>query len=214
VVLDGAIREGDTRVDVLRVLVQEGEAAAGTFWRYTTVEGGSIELYGRPGAEPIAAFVVAPQPPPVVSSGFDFSLFTLANASFDYVEQFMRLDAPDPARERRYAARAIKMPFAMVWDEAPKPTTCVFPMTGPHGGRLGCRTLLRERAETTAAAFTFDDIVELDGVPQRRVRVHVQRRGMPAAALVERRFEVPRGGAPFAFSGDPVFVRWTDSLFD
>ena len=213
VLLDGAIREGDTRVDVLRVLVQEGDAAAGVFWRYTTVEDGAISLYGRPGAEPIAAFAAAPQPPPLIASGFDHTLFTLANEVFLYVERYMALDR-NPARVQRWARLPIRMPFALVWHDPDKPTLCVLAFTGPQGALVGCRDMLRENTAGHAAAFAFDDVVELDGKPHRRIRVHVQRRGMPAAAIVERRFDVPDVHAPFVFTGDPVFVRWTDSLFD
>ena len=212
-VLDGAIREGDTRVDCLRVLVQEGAAAAELFWRYATVDNGALALYGRPGAQAIVPFAAPPQPPPLVASGFDHTLFTLAYAAFGYIDQFMAQEPADPQRAARYATRPIKMPFAIVWDESPKPTMCAFAMAGPHGASVMCREMLRTRPAIHAVALAYDDVVELDNRPHRRVRVHVERRGMPAAALVERPFSVPTTTAPFAFSGDPAFVRWTDSLF-
>jgi hypothetical protein len=213
VILDGAIREGDTRVDCLRVLVQDGTAAAELFWRYTTVEDGVLALYGRPGAHAIPPFAAAPLPPPIVASGFDHSLFTLAHAACGYIEQFMALEAADPQHAARDATRPIKMPFAIVWDESSKPTMCAFAMAGPHGASVTCREMLRTRPAIHAVALAYDDVVELDNRPHRRIRVHVERRGMPAAALVERPFAVPTAGSPFAFTGDTGFVRWTDSLF-
>jgi hypothetical protein len=212
VLVDGAIREDDTRVDCLRVLLQEGETAASLFWRYATVGEGSIELYGRPAAQPVPAFVAAPQPPPFVTSGFDAGLFGLASEAFGYIEKFMAVSPIDAERAARYRTQPLSMPFAMTWDDTPKPSFCKFALAGPHGAREGCRELLRERPAIHSVAFTFDDVLELDHRPHRRIRVHVQRRGMPAAAIVERPFELPPPDAPFAFSGEPAFVRWTESL--
>jgi hypothetical protein len=213
VVLDGAIREGDTRVDCLRVLVQDRHAAAELFWRYTTVDDGALALYGRPGAQAIAPFAPAPQPPPIVASGFDHSLFTLAYAAYGYIDAFMAQEPHDPQRAAHYAVRPIKMPFAIVWDASPKPTMCAFAMAGPHGAAVMCREMLRTRPAISAVALAYDDVVELDNRPHRRLRVHVERRGMQASALVERPFTVPTTDAAFAFTGDATFVRWTDSLF-
>lgn len=214
VLMDGAIREDDTRVDCLRVLLQEGETAASLFWRYATVAEGSIELYGRPAAQPVPAFVAPPQPPPFVTSGFDAGLFGLASEAFAYIEKFMTIAPVDAQAATRYRTQSLSMPFAMTWDDDSKPSFCKFALAGPHSAREACRGLLRERAPIHSVAFTFDDVLELDHRPHRRIRVHVQRRGMSAAAIVERPFELPRADAPFAFSGEPAFVRWTASLFD
>jgi hypothetical protein len=73
--------------------------------------------------------------------------------------------------------------------------------------------VLLEKPAIHSVAFTIDDVLERDQRPHRRIRVQVQRRGMSAAAIVERPFELPRPDALFAFTGEPVFVRWTESLF-
>ena len=213
VLVDGAIREGDTRVDCLRVLLQEGDTAASLFWRYATVGDGAIELYGRPAAQPVPAFVAVPQPPPVVTSGFDAGLFALAGEAFGYIGKLMTIAPVDAQAAKRYRTHSLSMPFAMTWDDAQKPSFCKFALAGPQGAREACRELLRERPAIHSVAFTFDDVLELDHRPHRRIHVHVQRRGMSAAAIVERPFELPRPDAPFAFSGEPAFVRWTASLF-
>jgi hypothetical protein len=213
VLMDGAIREGDTRVDVLRVLLQEGQVAASVFWRYATVGEGALELYGRPTVMPAAPFVDPPEPPPIIPGGFDASLFALASQAFAHTQRFTEPGA-ESDRASRLREWPIEMPYALLWDVAETPTMCAFAMQGPVAARESCRALLATNAKANAVAFAFDDIVDVDRVAHRRLRVYVQRRGMPAAAIVERRFDLPRGGASFTFSGEPVFVRWTESLFD
>jgi hypothetical protein len=75
------------------------------------------------------------------------------------------------------------------------PSLSTFARAGPNVSRESGCVLLREEPTIHSVAFTFDDVVELDHRPHRRICVHVERRGMPAAAIVEPASSSARGDA-------------------
>jgi hypothetical protein len=185
VLMDAAVRtkEGGERVDVLRAIVQG----------------------------PDGAFVPPPAPPPLRPYGQpDAELAGMVRSALRIAARVHAAPAPT---QPGTAAGSPKMPTAMVDRGAEKGALASFAMQGPEGARLTCRRMLEKDPAVTSVVFWIDDLVQVDGIPDRRIRLWAQRRGDPAAAIFDQRFAPPADDQAFAFKGQPTFVRWTDSLF-
>jgi hypothetical protein len=214
VLMDAAVRtkEGGERVDVLRAIVQGPDGvAADAFQRYVVDQAGTVRLTGRPTISPMAAFVPPPAPPPLRPYGQpDAELAGMVRSALRIAARVHAAPAPT---QPGTAAGSPKMPTAMVDRGAEKGALASFAMQGPEGARLTCRRMLEKDPAVTSVVFWIDDLVQVDGIPDRRIRLWAQRRGDPAAAIFDQRFAPPADHQAFAFKGQPTFVRWTDSLF-
>jgi hypothetical protein len=210
-VIDAALRNDDGRIDVLRALVQEGGKAGDLLWRYTTDPQGVLVLDGRPSVTAAPLFAGPPEPPPLGGSPvFDDA----CGARVDEAVGFLtRLASRAGAQTASPAHAPVLMPFAMVWRGAEAGTHNAFAMMGPMKALQGCRRLLAQDAAAETVVFGFDDLRDVDGMPDRRLRCYVQRRGMPKAAIVDQRFDLPFAERPLTLKGEWTFVRWTASLF-
>jgi hypothetical protein len=82
----------------------------------------------------------------------------------------------------------------------------------PITAAMSCHEQLsKEPAEWVV--FHLDDLVSKNGVPDRRLRLLVQRRQDAGTAIFDQHFEAPRKGVAFARRGDLEFVRWGGSFF-
>jgi hypothetical protein len=210
-VIDAAIRTDDGRIDVLRALVQERAAAGDLLWRYSTDAQGVLVLDSRPSVTVAAPFAGLPEPPPIGSAPvFDAA----CGARVDEAVGFLaRLGSRPETRTAASANAPILMPFAMITRGTEPATQNAFAMMGPMKALQGCRRLLAQDAGADSVVFGFDDLRDVDGMPDRRLRCYVQRRGMPQAAIVDQRFDLPFADRPLTLKGEWTFVRWTASIF-
>jgi hypothetical protein len=219
VLMDAAIRENGTgeRVDVLRALVQGRDGiAADTYQRYAVDGSGTFTLVGRPVATPLAAFVPAPTPPPIRPYGQPHAeLWAMVATALKFAESVHATGATkaDAASTFHDDHARPKMPTALVDRGEAQGTIVTFAMRGPLGSLALCPKMLEKDPQAVGIVFWIDDVLLLDGLPDRRLRFYVQRKDDPAAAIIDQRFTMATDDQPFAFTGKPTFVRWTDSLF-
>jgi hypothetical protein len=212
VLTDAAIRENGERVDVFDLKVEnvkEGRAAA-LFQRYRVGSRGAIELVGRPTASPAERFVL---PPGAVREPVPESALTaIARDALETIVKTLTIldpsgmcgDDPDDV---------LVTPSALVGKAGdPRPTLVRFMLQGPIAAALSCSQHLRKEPADWVA-FHIDDLVSRNGSPERRLRLCVQRRQDPGAAVFDQAYESPRKGVPFALRGALEFKRWTGSMF-
>ena len=212
VAADSAIRENGARVDVFSLKVQKrGATGSGElFQRYRVGDRGALELIGRPTASPEEGFLLeataSREPAP------DDALTALARQALDTIVESLTFGEPSGMLGDDPAA-LLTAPSALlgVAGDA-RPHTTRFMMQGPLTAAMSCyATLQKEPAEWVA--FHLDDLVSKNGVPDRRLRLCVQRRQDPRMAVFDQHFETPRKGKPFTKRGDLVFKRWGGSMF-
>jgi hypothetical protein len=211
-IVDSALRNDDGRVDVLRALVQEGGKAGDLLWRYTTDAQGVLVLDGHPSVSATAAFAGPPEPPPLGGAAvFDDACAAPVHEAVVYLTQIgSQTSGSTPALS---AHTPFLMPFAII-GRGPQPgSRNAFAMMGAMDALQECRRMLAQDAAAESIVFGFDDLREVDGMPDRRLRCYVQRRGMPRAAIVDQRFDLPFAGRPLTLKGGRTFVRWTAPLF-
>jgi hypothetical protein len=218
VLMDAALRDGATgeRVDVLRALAQGSDGVAvDTCQRYTVDASGVFTLTGRPTATSAAAFLPPPMPPPIRAYGQPGAeLWAMVDKGLALAAKVHAgRPTPEPASAFQDHYAPPKMPTALVDRGKAQGTIANFAMQGPLTSLASCRTMLAKDPEATSVVFWIDDLLQVDGLPDRRLRFHAQRRGDPAAAIIDQRFTTPTDDQPFAFTGAPTFIRWTDSLF-
>ena len=85
-------------------------------------------------------------------------------------------------------------------------------MQGPITAAMSCYAQLQEKPAEWVV-FHLDDLVSRNGIPDRRLRLCVQRRPDPGMAVFDQRYETPRKGKPFALRGELEFKRWGGSMF-
>ena len=217
VLMDGAIRtaEGGERVDVVRVLVQGADGlAADTFQRYAAGEGGSFSLVGRPSASPIAAFVPPPLPPPLrPMAPPDVALWRIVDKALETASNLYALERDRASTIESPSGATPRMPVAIVDRGGEQGNHVAFAMQGPLRARRSCRKMLSQDAAASSVVFWIDELLHVDGVPARRLRLCAQRRGDPSAALVDQWLEPVNGGTGVVFKGPRTFARWTAPLF-
>ena len=212
VVVDAAIRENGARTDIFDVKVehrQEARAAA-LFQRYRVDESGGLALVGRPTASPGERFLLPPgatrEPAPAAS------LTALACEALDTI--VASLTVLDPSGMCGDDPEDVLLsPSALVGRPGDdRPLTVRFMMQGPITAAMSCHAQLqKEPAEWVV--FHLDDLVSRNGLPDRRLRLCVQRRHDPGIALFDQHYETPRQGQPFALRGGLEFRRWGGSMF-
>jgi hypothetical protein len=104
------------------------------------------------------------------------------------------------------------MPSALIsYSGDEKGTLMAFAMQGPLTAAGSCAGALRDKPANTVAFF-FDDLVYKNGLPERRLRLRVQRRQDAEAAVFDQYYEPPAPGKPFTVRGGLLFNRWSSSL--
>lgn len=212
VVVDAAIRESGARTDIFDVKVEHRreERAAALFQRYRVDKKGALELVGRPTATPGERFVLPagaarePAPAEPLTALAQKALETIVSSLTVLEPSGMCGDDPEDV---------LLSPSALVGRPGEEhPLTVRFMMQGPVTAAMSCHAhLQKEPAEWVA--FHFDDLVSRNGVPDRRLRLCVQRRQDPGMAVFDQRFETPRKGKPFSLRGGLEFRRWGGSMF-
>jgi hypothetical protein len=137
----------------------------------------------------------------------------MIDQALDYISRFMALDTPE-RRAARTRREPLFLPRVLTFAGAEPPFHHVCPMEGPVGIVPAARQIARETPNVDAVVLYVDDVIEIESVPARRVRLLAQRRGMPAAAIIDRPYVTPTAEAAFGFAGPRTFTRWTDSLFE
>ena len=212
VLADAAIRENGARIDVfdLKIEHRTQERAAALFQRYRVADGGALELVGRPTATAAERFLLASSasrdPAP------DASLTALARQALQTIVASLTVlepsgicgDDPDDV---------LLSPSALVGRPGdPHPLTVRFMMQGPITAAMSCHAQLQEKPAEWVV-FHMDDLVSRNGIPDRRLRLCVQRRQDPGMAVFDQRYETPRKGKAFTLRGELEFKRWGGSMF-
>lgn len=212
VLADAAIRESGQRVDAIRVLVQDSNGAADVFQRYALGHDGRLALVGRPTVMPMASFVpTIPLAPRALAPPPDADLVALVEEAMPAATN----EAAAPAESDGQTAPAQpppRLPRALVDRGEAQGTSVLFGMMGGLTAQAACRRMLEEDPAARSVVFWYDDHVRVDGQPQPRVRFMVQRRGDPAAAIIELPVQRSSEGAEVV-DGPRTFVGWADSLF-
>jgi hypothetical protein len=212
VLADAAVRENGARIDVfdLKIEHRKQERAAALVQRYRVADGGALELVGRPTATPAERFLLPagasrePAPEPSLTALAHEALKTIV-ASLTVLEPSgICGDDPDDV---------LLSPSALVGrpgDQAP--LTVRFMMQGPITAAMSCYAQLQQEPAEWVV-FHLDDLVSRNGIPDRRLRLCVQRRQDPGMAVFDQRYETPRKGKAFALRGGLEFKRWGGSMF-
>ena len=211
VLVDAAIREHGVRVDILDVRVQQAGAvsSASIMQRYKATASGSIELAGHPTVMASAPFLVAqpPAPPPSPAPSTDLmALVNKAAAEIARMEAFGKAlaDSDDTPR----------LPYALIADPTGNFMHMKFALQGPLTAADSCVGMLK-KAEYAAApwvAYVVHDLVRVDDIRDRRIRLCVHRRGEPATAMFDWRYEGTETDGEFRWKGDSEFKRWGPPL--
>lgn len=210
ILADSALRENGQRVDVVRVLVQGSDGAADIVQRYTLGSDARFATVGRPAVMPHASFV--PSPPgerPAGPSAPDADLVAMVEHALPIAA---RLADPAPDGQAAPALPPQRMPRALVDRGEAQGTAVMFAMMGGLTAQAACRRMLEEDPAARSVVFWYDDHVRVDGQLQPRVRFMAQRRGDPAAAIIELPVQRSSEGAEVV-DGPRTFVGWADSLF-
>lgn len=211
VVADGAVRENGRRVDIFDVKLENHRTrTAGLLFQRYAAAGGRFELIGRPSARPTEPFLLPASSPREPAP--DEALAALARQALDEIVKSLTVLEPsgmcgdDPED-------ALLSPSALVGRPGdPRPLTVRFMLQGPLTAALSCRAQL-EKEPADWVVFHLDDLVSRNGLPERRLRLCVQRRADPGAAIFDLHYAAPRRGVAFAPLGELRFVRWGGSLF-
>ncbi len=215
VLVDAAIRENGVRTDVfdLKIEHRTGERAAALFQRYRVAESGALELLGRPTASATERFLLpagaAREPAP------DPALVALAQQAVQSIVATLTVLDPSgiDGDEPGGPDDVLLSPSAFVGKSGdPRPLTVRFMMQGPITAAMSCYAQL-QKEPADWVVFHIDDLVSRNGVPDRRLRLCVQRRQDPAMALFDQRYATPQKGKPFTLLGGQEFRRWSGSMF-
>lgn len=209
VLTDAAVRENGVRTDVLSVTLENRSHVAGDLiQRYRTSAVGELELLGRPTAMPAEPFLRTPTGG--IDGAVEPGLAALAAQAVDeIVSKMIRGDANGIPADTPDSP--LTSPSALVGHAESGPTLVRFMVQGPLTAAMTCSEALREE-QADWVVFFLDDLVTKDGQPDRRLRLCVQRRDDPAAAIFDQRYEATAGG-PLALCGGVEFRRYGGSLF-
>lgn len=210
--LDAAIREKGQRVDIFGVMVEnrlKGDAAS-LHQRYRSANG-SLELLGNPSASIGEAFLEPPTeeieaPPEASLIAFAESAMERIVASLTIIEPSGML-GDDPNE-------ALTMPSALLvtGDDTERPKDIRFMLQGPITAFVSCAETAAEEKDARSVVYYFDDLLTRNGVPDRRLRLCVQRRDDKETAIFDALYETPRKGVPFKRRGPLEFRRWGGAL--
>jgi hypothetical protein len=181
------------------------------FQRYALGPDGRLQLVGRPTATPLAPFLPPvpfarpDQDPP------DAALVALVDRELPHVSTQLTLPVTTDANAAPTENHP-RMARAIVDRGEAQGAAVMFAMMGALTAQAACRRMLETDAEARSVVFWYEDRVRVDGEPQPRVRFVVQRRGDPAAAVIEQPVQRSSEGAE-VLEGPRAFVGWADSLF-
>jgi hypothetical protein len=211
VLVGAAIRENGERVDVLGVTVQRTGAstAVSVIQRYKTAEGGGIELFGPPTVMPTTPFLQPRSASASHETAPDATLVTLINDAAARIAKY-----ESHAKAHTDPSKAIGSPEALICKPDDTITMVVFAMQGPITAAGSCMQIMKkdEFASAKWVAFAFDDLSRVNGVPDRRMRICVCRRGDSATAFVDQRYEGIETDGGFRVKGRAEFKRWGPAL--
>lgn len=212
VLVDAAIRENGARTDIfdLKIEHRKGERAAALVQRYRVADGGALELVGRPTATASERFLLpagaSREPAP------DAALVALAQQALQAIVASLTVLEPSGIRGDD-PDDVLLSPSALVGKPGDaRPLTVRFMLQGPITAAMSCYAQLQQEPAEWVV-FHLDDLVSRNGIPERRLRLCVQRRQDPGMAVFDQRYETPRQGRPFALRGGLEFKRWGGSMF-